>query len=47
MLWPAVVMSLVAVNAAIAFILRRRPVDADELYAVSDHWIARHRVESP
>jgi hypothetical protein len=27
--------------------LKERAVDADELGAVSDHWIAQHRVESP
>ena len=47
MFWPTVVMSLVAVSAAIAIILRVRPVDADELGAVSDHRTAQHRVESP
>jgi hypothetical protein len=47
MFWPAVVMSVVAVSAVIAIIRRKRPVDADELGAVSDHWIAQHRVESP
>jgi hypothetical protein len=47
MFWPALVMSLVAVSAAIAIIGRKRPLDADELGAVSDHWIAQHRVEPP
>jgi hypothetical protein len=47
MFWRAVVMSLVAVSAPIAIIFRRRRVDPDELGAVSDHWIADHRVESP
>ena len=47
MLWPGIVPSLIAVGAVIAIILSKRPVDADELRAVSDHWIAQHRVESP
>ena len=45
--WIAIVMSLVAVSAAITAILRKRPVGADDLGAVSDQWIAQHRVESP
>ena len=41
-------MSLIGVVVVIAVVLTRRPVDAaGQLGCVSDHWIAKHRADSP
>ena len=39
--------SLVAVIVVTVAVLTKRPVVADELGALSDRWIAQHRVDLP
>jgi len=45
--WALVVVSLMTAVVMMAAILVKRGVDADELGSVSEHWIARHRVDAP
>ena len=45
--WAVVGVSLMAALVVMAAILVKRDVDADELGSVSEHWIARHRVDAP
>ena len=47
MLWTGIGVSLVAVIVVMVAVLTKRPVGADELVAVSDRWIAQHRVDWP
>jgi hypothetical protein len=48
MVWIGTAVTLVAgIVALIVVILAKRPADVDDLGAVSDHWIAQHRVDSP
>ena len=47
MIWTSIGISLVAVILVLMAILMKRPVDAHELGAVSERWIAQHRVDSP
>lgn len=45
--WALVGVGLTAALVVMAAILVKRGVDVDELGSVSEHWIARHRVEAP
>jgi len=45
--WAVVGVSLMAALVVMAAILVKRGVDVDELGSVSEHWIARHRVDAP
>ena len=47
MIWTGLGMSLVAAIGVVVAILRKHPVDAGELGAVSDRWIVQHRVDAP
>jgi hypothetical protein len=48
MLWIGTAVLFVAgIVAFMAVILAKRPADVGDLGAVSHHWIAAHRVDSP
>jgi len=47
MLWIGIGLSLVGVVVAMGILVTRHPAHADELGAVSDRWIAQHRVDTP
>jgi hypothetical protein len=47
MLWVGIAVTLVAGIVALAAVLVKRPADIRDLGSVSDHWIARHRVDAP
>jgi hypothetical protein len=45
MLWIVIAMTLlVGIVVAVATLARRRSVGVDDLGALSDHWVAEHRV---
>jgi hypothetical protein len=48
MLWTVIAMTLLAgIAVLVVVIARRRSVGVDDLGALSDHWLAEHRVNSP
>ena len=49
MVWTGIVMSLglLSAIAVTAALLRKRPLVANDVGAVSDRWITQHRADSP
>ncbi len=47
MLWTGIRVSVIVVIIVMVAMLTKYSGRVDELGAVSDHWIAQHRVDSP